>query len=186
MKPIDRARAYVAKMPAAVSGQGGHDRTYRVACVLTDGFALQWGDAWTVLIEYNKRCLPPWSLHELRHKLEDAFRAAGSVPSARLLHAPRVPYACGVIRLPSRAIQTSRKVMPLDHVLGIPERGISTPGTAGTAVPDSYRFKKKTMHLHARGFKSAVPAVPSTPGSPSIEVDPETGYPIIDGCICPF
>jgi hypothetical protein len=37
---IDRARAYVAKVPGAVAGQGGHDQTFSVACSLVNGFAL--------------------------------------------------------------------------------------------------------------------------------------------------
>lgn len=69
---VERARRYVARMEAAVSGQGGHPVTYEVACKLVHGFGLDDYDAWDVLLEYNQRCDPPWNEKELRHKLEDA------------------------------------------------------------------------------------------------------------------
>jgi hypothetical protein len=68
----DRARRYVEKMPSAISGSGGHDALFPVACVLTNGFALSNEQAWSILQEYNARCQPPWSQRELRHKLSEA------------------------------------------------------------------------------------------------------------------
>ena len=70
---INGARAYLSKLPAAISGQGGHPATYRAASILANGFDLSWDDAWALLNEYNLRCSPPWSEKELRHKLNDAF-----------------------------------------------------------------------------------------------------------------
>jgi len=75
----ERARKYVAKMPAAVSGAGGHDATFHVACVLLQGFDLPRGEARSVLDEYNARCEPPWSDRELEHKLNQADKMAGLV-----------------------------------------------------------------------------------------------------------
>jgi len=60
-------------MPGAISGAGGHDQTFAVACKLVE-FGLSPDDAWPLLLEYNHRCQPQWSERELRHKLEDAFR----------------------------------------------------------------------------------------------------------------
>ena len=74
MRVIDRARAYVSRMDAAVSGSGGHDRTFRVACVLVDGFGLGELDALELMREYNSRCEPAWSEHELLHKIKSAPR----------------------------------------------------------------------------------------------------------------
>lgn len=71
---ISGARAYLAKLPAAVSGQGGHPATYRAASILAHGFDLAWDDAWALLNEWNRsHCSPPWSERELRHKLNDAY-----------------------------------------------------------------------------------------------------------------
>jgi putative DNA primase/helicase len=67
-----RAMKYVAKMPAAISGSGGHDATWNVAQLLVRGFALTEVEAWPILTEFSDRCQPPWSEKELRHKLEDA------------------------------------------------------------------------------------------------------------------
>jgi RecA-family ATPase len=70
---ITGARAYLAKLPIAISGAGGHPATYRAASILANGFDLPWGDAWALLQEYNQRCSPPWSEKDLRHKLNDAY-----------------------------------------------------------------------------------------------------------------
>lgn len=70
---ISGARAYLAKLPAAVAGQGGHPATYRAASILANGFDLPWSDAWSLLQEFNARCSPPWEEKDLRHKLNDAY-----------------------------------------------------------------------------------------------------------------
>lgn len=72
---LERARAYVAKCPPAISGAGGHDRTFAIACALIR-FGLSAGEAWKVLCEFNARCVPPWTERELKHKLVDAFQRA--------------------------------------------------------------------------------------------------------------
>ena len=71
----ERARRYVAKMEAAVSGSNGHNTTFHVACVLVQGFGLSPEQAWPLMQEYNQRCSPPWSDKELRHKLNGADKA---------------------------------------------------------------------------------------------------------------
>ena len=73
----DRALAYVAKIPRAVSGAGGHDQTFHVACVLVLGFDLSEDDAMGILREYNQRCEPPWSEAELAHKIRSAAEQPG-------------------------------------------------------------------------------------------------------------
>ena len=71
-KLANRARAYVEKMPAAISGQRGHAATFAVAVALTYGFNLPESDTWPILCDFNARCEPPWSEAELRHKLTSA------------------------------------------------------------------------------------------------------------------
>jgi len=63
-------------MPAAVSGQHGHDQTFSVACALIQGFGLSIAEATPLLREYSSRCLPPWTESELDHKITDAEKAA--------------------------------------------------------------------------------------------------------------
>ncbi len=74
---VDRAAAYLAKIPPAVSGESGHDTTFHAACVLVRDFDLSIEDALPILAEWNERCVPPWSDRELLHKLQDADRAPG-------------------------------------------------------------------------------------------------------------
>jgi replicative DNA helicase len=82
---IRRATAYIAKMPEAISGSGGHKALWDVALVLTKGFSLSEADAIDLVNrEYNPRCSPPWSEKEVRHKIESAARK-GKVPQGFLL-----------------------------------------------------------------------------------------------------
>jgi hypothetical protein len=73
---LGRARAYLDRCAPAISGQGGHDRTFAAACGLVKhGVTPQ--EAFDLLRDhYNPRCQPPWSDKELWHKVEDAFRRA--------------------------------------------------------------------------------------------------------------
>ena len=82
---VERARKYVARMDAAVSGSGGHTATFKVAGALIHGFALEWGAAWSLLLEYNERCQPRWSTKELEHKLKQARSCAHKHPRGHLL-----------------------------------------------------------------------------------------------------
>ena len=68
----DRISAYLAKCPPAISGQGGHTQTLKVAYCLSHGFALSDEEALGFLEEYNLRCRPSWSPKELLHKLSSA------------------------------------------------------------------------------------------------------------------
>jgi hypothetical protein len=74
---LNRARLYLAKVPGAVSGDGGHSQTFKVAIKLIHGFALTIEQAWPLFSEWNQRCSPPWTIKELEHKLEDADEAEG-------------------------------------------------------------------------------------------------------------
>lgn len=93
---MERARKYVSRMPPALAGQGGHNATYYVACVLVIGFALQESEAYAILCEYNQRCEPQWSERELRHKIKSAGQQAG--PRGELRDA--VPEKWHTIKIP--------------------------------------------------------------------------------------
>jgi replicative DNA helicase len=73
----ERARKYLAKLPPAVSGSGGHNATFHAACVLVLGFGLDGSEALPILNEWNQLCQPPWSEKDLRHKLADAAKQSG-------------------------------------------------------------------------------------------------------------
>lgn len=74
---IDRARKYLAKVPLAISKQGGHNATFHAACILVCGFGLTESEAFAVLSEWNMGCQPPWSERDLRHKIAGAFKQPG-------------------------------------------------------------------------------------------------------------
>ncbi len=71
---LDRARSYADAYPPAVSGQGGHNRTFILAQRLVHQFALSEADALTELTRWNRTCVPPWSDKDLRHKVSSARR----------------------------------------------------------------------------------------------------------------
>lgn len=69
----ERAARYIRTMPPAVAGENGHDRLFAVTCRLVHGFGLTTDRAMVLLqLEYNPRCLPPWSDSELRYKCDQA------------------------------------------------------------------------------------------------------------------
>ena len=86
---MKRARAYLARMPGAVSGERGHDRTWDASIVLVRGFDLPAHAALDLLAsEFNPRCSPPWSMRELEHKVDTAERDA-RIPRGYLLEDDR-------------------------------------------------------------------------------------------------
>jgi hypothetical protein len=76
MSALDRAAAYLGRMPVAVSGQSGHAATFKAASALVWGFDLDPEEALPLLMQWNQGCQPPWTERDLRHKL----RSAKSMP----------------------------------------------------------------------------------------------------------
>lgn len=74
---VSRVRTYLSKVPGAVSGQDGHDVTFKVACYLVIEFDLSPTEAFPLFAEWNDTCSPPWTDAELRHKLDDANKQPG-------------------------------------------------------------------------------------------------------------
>lgn len=120
MNTFARAKSYIDKMPGAVSGDSGHDRTFTAACCVVR-FGLSEADQWILLVEYNARCSPPWSEKDLHHKLDDARRRAtpGELASAH--------YCNGR----GRSKPKSERLPPLASV------GQSAPKPAAVTCPDA-------------------------------------------------
>lgn len=150
---LDRARAYVAKMPSALSGSGGHPATLAVARALWHDFALEDDDALSVLREFNARCLPPWTERDLIHKLASVKGYSYRTARGHLRDAGRV--ALPVRRLPPRTPVVEAEtwiiercpapavLLPLQSPVSEPVRpafipvpGCSTPRPANANVPD--------------------------------------------------
>jgi hypothetical protein len=74
---VTRARAYLEKIPGAISGSGGHLQTFKAALALVRGFGLEADDALAIMsTDYNPRCCPPWAASDLRHKVKQAMQRA--------------------------------------------------------------------------------------------------------------
>jgi hypothetical protein len=86
---VRRARAYLAKCPPAISGQGGHAWTFLVAQHIVRGFRLDVHTALALLGEWNTTCQPPWTEHELIHKVIEARDRGRAVEWGAHLNAPR-------------------------------------------------------------------------------------------------
>lgn len=85
---IRRARAYLAKIPGAVSNQSGHTATFNAVAAIMIGFDLSESDTLHLITEdFNPRCDPPWSERELKHKIKsvakDCQRARGYLLTER-------------------------------------------------------------------------------------------------------
>jgi hypothetical protein len=89
-----RAIAYMAKAPPAVSGRHGHDDCFWVVRAVVYGFDLGPEVGFALIKEhYSPRCLPPWSEQELRHKVDDADRLPFGKPRGWLLEQKPRPAA---------------------------------------------------------------------------------------------
>ncbi len=103
---LGRAAAYLARIPPAVAGERGHDRTFQAARALVLGFDLGIDQARPLLSSWNQGCQPPWSPAELEHKLKDAAAKPGPKPRGWLLgdHAnqPRRPQPAPTPPTPSQ------------------------------------------------------------------------------------
>lgn len=71
MTELERAFAYVAKIPAAVAGSGGHDQTFKALAAIQRNFDLDDSAFQQVADAYNAICSPPWSTRDLAHKIKD-------------------------------------------------------------------------------------------------------------------
>jgi hypothetical protein len=74
LRRISRARLWLAKHDPAISGQGGHKTMFSACCAMVQKFRLSIEQTWPLILEYNVRCIPPFSEKELRHKIADAMK----------------------------------------------------------------------------------------------------------------
>src|SRR5205823_14570355 len=82
-----RAARWLEKVEGAVSGRGGHNRTFRVACKLTHDFGLDRDRAVRLMMAvFNPRCEPPWRLCDIEKKVDDALQKLTRVgrPTGRI------------------------------------------------------------------------------------------------------
>ena len=165
MTLFDRARAYVASMPPGISGQGGHQATFKVASALIHGFALSEEQAWPIFCEFNSRCSPPWNERELRHKLASAFNLTRhSKPRGHLSGISHL-YAVGISRPEVRiykldpvivSVRKNRYTPPLDSETTVatvaePVSEVAGDSQAPADDPESVRIAGELKKLHRDG-----------------------------------
>ncbi|MEL7267178.1 MAG: hypothetical protein AAFP69_20535, partial [Planctomycetota bacterium] len=139
-----RAIAYLAAMPPAVSGSGGHSQTYAAATALVHGFGIARDRALAILsAEYNPRCSPPWSEKELQHKINQAATKSHDRPFGWLRDS-QIPPDTGpavdlskfqVSNCKSNAIQsTATQAPPIRDPGPLPEHLFKVPGFVGQVM----------------------------------------------------
>jgi len=70
---VEQARKYLATMDESIEGSNGSDRLIKAASVLVNDFGLADGEAFDLLMtEFNPRCQPPWSEHDIRRKIDES------------------------------------------------------------------------------------------------------------------
>jgi len=115
---VANAKAYLAAMPPAISGQGGHPTTFRAAVALVRGFGLSRRQAVDVLMtDYNPRCLPQWTEDELRHKVEDAH-ANSTRPWGYLRSRPTIRLGVDLFRVVNDAVAALAQAKTLYQTTG--------------------------------------------------------------------
>ena len=82
----ERIQTYLDAAPPAIAYSDGHKQTFKVACLLFNGWALTVDETLAWLKVYNTKCQPPWSDKELAHKAKDAAKAKHEKPRGYLLN----------------------------------------------------------------------------------------------------
>jgi hypothetical protein len=150
----DRIDRYIAKIPGAISGNGGHLQTFKVAMVLFNGFGCSEAEALEWLRHYNSKCEPPWSEAELLHKARSAAQAAYDKPRGWMLMSKRFSHV--------------RLQVPVFPGKSCPVAGHGCHGSFSLSTQhmrDLYTDKKNTL-VSARGSESTVANVAATGNAP--------------------
>ena len=84
---VDRAIAYIAAFPPAISGENGHNQTFALTSKLIHGFELDGSVATELLVKYyNPKCQPEWTLKEIERKVSEVQKTQPDMPSGHLLN----------------------------------------------------------------------------------------------------
>ncbi|HMF61855.1 MAG TPA: bifunctional DNA primase/polymerase, partial [Vicinamibacterales bacterium] len=67
-----RVAAYLEQAPPAIEGSSGDTHTFELCCRVVRGFDLSDADALDLLVSWNARCVPPWSVADLEEKIRSA------------------------------------------------------------------------------------------------------------------
>lgn len=80
----ERARAYLDRIPPAISGSERGKATFRVACVLVNGFCLTIGEALPLITQWNQKCQPQtWAPERIEKELLRTLANAEKQPGEK-------------------------------------------------------------------------------------------------------
>ena len=128
---ILRAEKYLAKIDPAIEGQGGNCQTFRAACVLVQGFALNTEAAYSILSgQWNNACQPPWPEADLREKILKADAQPGLLSGGTIK--PRgcmlsEPFKGGSLAAAQTVIPPTAQKKDTSTMDTVPQSSASTP-----------------------------------------------------------
>lgn len=121
---IERAIKYIQTAGGAVSGNGGHNHTFGLACNLFKNFAFHESEILSLLVQHhNPVCDPPWSEKELHHKVKEAAKATAGM---------RTGINSNVVAMP-KPVAPSEPKPKFRHVFGIHKRSLPDEMEGDTA-----------------------------------------------------
>ncbi len=154
-----RATAYVATMPQAIAGSGGHCATLAAACRMVE-FGLGEAEAFGILKSWNlSHCQPPWTEAELLHKMKEAYRRTAPQPEFATARqsAPQwhpLPSPAPVVKrpaLPALRPGTAAELAQLAELRGLGRDGLALASTKGLLRFGDYRGHRAWFILDASG-----------------------------------
>lgn len=126
-----RASAYLAAMPAAIEGAGGHSALYAAATAVVYGFDLPPSVGYQILAaEFNPRCSPPWNLGEtkdekdFRRKITQADTKPHDQPRGYLIGEAESPGDMTIVNQSVANIMGGPKLaakVPAPRIIGLGE-----------------------------------------------------------------
>ena len=139
MGNLERAMAYLEKLPPAIAGSGGHDATLRAACECIR-FGLSDSEIAEAMNWYNvNRCKPEWKPKELAHKIASAKRLAKFGERGQPARRDRVVRAFQVVPVAVRVILAKPIAPPTAPVISIPSAPMP-PSAPKESWPDVMTF----------------------------------------------
>lgn len=185
MSPEERAARYMEKVPPAVSGQAGHNATFRAACILVMGFGLAPDRAYAILAGWNATCSPPWSERDLWHKINDAAKRECNDPGWMLREGgryvgPDVDLQCLLGTVPS-VVDEPAPLAPPDAG-AFPVDCFRVPGLIGDLI--DYTLRTSMYRQPELALAAAIALVGTITGR-KVECDQKTRTNVYVMGLCP-
>ncbi len=148
---MNQIRRYIEHAPEAISGNGGHSQTLKVARCLFNGFGLSRQEMLEWLGVYNARLSEKWTARELEHKADAAANGSYDKPAGWMLQ--DAPHTCKPVAI---------KCATMSHV--VPATGKKYV-LATVATVNSYSYTDTGAHTrtHNKELKSGVASVATRP-----------------------